>query len=759
MKDITFVDLEVTLNTCRVVDIGAVRSDRTPFHENSFDNLLLFLHQVPYIGGHNILKHDLSYLKPQFEKAGCRQPKIIDTLYLSSLLFPEKLHHQLSKDDKLQADKPNNPVNDSLKSLLLFEEEQNAFERLDSMLKMIYYGLLHDTDEFGGFFDYIDYAPDILDDLSGSILERFSKDICISSPLAELITSYPVELAYGLSLINCWNSSSGIPLWVLHNYPKVGWVMERLRDTPCENNECAYCRGAFNGKEGLKYFFKYDSFRTYEGEDLQQKAVEAAIEGESLLAVFPTGGGKSITFQLPALMSGKRIKGLTVVISPLQSLMKDQVDNLWKNEIMDVVTINGMLDPVERAHAIQRVEEGSVSILYISPESLRSKTIERLLVGRKVVRFVIDEAHCFSAWGQDFRVDYLYIGDFIRLLQEQKGGKQAIPVSCFTATAKQNVIQDIKDYFFEKLNIRFKTFCSGSTRKNLKYKVFKVENEDEKYGLLRSIIEDHDCPAIVYVSRTRTAAKVAMRLQQDGFSAGTFHGKMETRMKTSSQNDFIDNKIRIMVATSAFGMGVDKKNVGLVVHYEISDSLENYVQEAGRAGRDDMKILETERLLLRGLEQGDFKDVCKLLQDDEVMYAYEGAFNDQEVQNWLDRQFGRYRHDGFGLWGVVEKGSNELIGQCGITYQEFDGKRVPEIGYLFKKEFWHKGFAIEAAVACREYAFHTLGFEEVYSIIRDTNIASQKVARRNGMQKVATFIKHYRGVDMPHFVYKVSLCK
>ena len=137
----------------------------------------------------------------------------------------------------------------------------------------------------------------------------------------------------------------------------------------------------------------------------------------------------------------------------------------------------------DSAHAIQRVEEGSVSILYISPESFRSKTIERLLVGRKVVRFVIDEAHCFSAWGQDFRVDYLYIGDFIRLLQEQKGGKQAIPVSCFTATAKQNVIQDIKDYFFEKLNIRFKTFCSGSTRKNLKYKVFKVENEDEKSNI------------------------------------------------------------------------------------------------------------------------------------------------------------------------------------------------------------------------------------------------------------------------------------
>ena len=121
MKDITFVDLEVTLNTCRVLDIGAIRSDRTPFHENSFDNLLLFLHQVPYIGGHNILKHDLFYLKPQFEKAGYRQPKVIDTLYLSSLLFPENQHHQLLKDDKLQADIPNNPEIDSLKSFVVFE--------------------------------------------------------------------------------------------------------------------------------------------------------------------------------------------------------------------------------------------------------------------------------------------------------------------------------------------------------------------------------------------------------------------------------------------------------------------------------------------------------------------------------------------------------------------------------------------------------------------------------------------------------------
>ena len=166
-------------------------------------------------------------------------------------------------------------------------------------------------------------------------------------------------------------------------------------------------------------------------------------------------------------------------------------------------------------------------------------------------------------------------------------------------------------------------------------------------------------------------------------------------------------------------------------------------------------VLETKRLVLRELVQEDFDDVCKLLQDPVVMYAYEGAFNEWEVQEWLDKQFRRYANDGFGLWGVVEKSSGVLIGQCGVTLQEFDGKQVPEVGYLFRKEFWHRGYATEAAAACKEYAFEKLGFDKVYSIIRDTNIASQNVALRNGMKKEAVFVKHYRNVDMPHFVYCV----
>ncbi|HJA14648.1 MAG TPA: GNAT family N-acetyltransferase [Candidatus Butyricimonas faecavium] len=167
-------------------------------------------------------------------------------------------------------------------------------------------------------------------------------------------------------------------------------------------------------------------------------------------------------------------------------------------------------------------------------------------------------------------------------------------------------------------------------------------------------------------------------------------------------------------------------------------------------------ILETERLVLRKLEQSDFDEVCKLLQDPVVMYAYEGAFNEQEVQAWLDKMFWRYENEGMALWGVIEKGSGELIGQCGITYQDFNGKRVPEIGYLFRKEFWHKGFATEAAIACKEYAFQVLNFDEIYSIIRDTNIPSQKVALRNGMIEIGRLVKHYRGIDMPHIVFRVS---
>lgn len=171
---------------------------------------------------------------------------------------------------------------------------------------------------------------------------------------------------------------------------------------------------------------------------------------------------------------------------------------------------------------------------------------------------------------------------------------------------------------------------------------------------------------------------------------------------------------------------------------------------------NDRIFAETERLRLRQMESADYGDLCKILKDEEVMYAYEGAFSDEEVRSWLDKQFVRYKEDGFGLFAVILKETGEMIGQCGLTLQDIPGRQVLEIGYLFQKRYWHQGYATEAAKACKEYAFTVLKADEVFSIIRDSNIASQNVAKRNGMTQGGTFIKHYRGVDMPHYIFSVK---
>ncbi len=167
-------------------------------------------------------------------------------------------------------------------------------------------------------------------------------------------------------------------------------------------------------------------------------------------------------------------------------------------------------------------------------------------------------------------------------------------------------------------------------------------------------------------------------------------------------------------------------------------------------------IFQTERMYLREMSQTDFDSLCKILQDKDTMYAYEGAFNDNEVQEWLDRQISRYQKWNFGLWAVILKENDEMIGQCGLTMQPWKETEVLEIGYLFNRLYWHKGYAIETARACKKYAFETLKANKVCSIIRDTNIASQNVAIRNGMTIADTWIKHYRGIDMLHYRYVIQ---
>ncbi len=577
MKHVFFIDTEVSETDNKAYDLGAVNENDDKLHTGIVHEFCSFIADAEYICGHNIIDHDIKYIEIT------DTAKLIDTLYMSPLLFPNRPYHKLLKDDKLQTDELNNPLNDAIKAKELFYDEVNAFQALDDKMKLIYYMLLKGDSHFAGFFDYLDLTAE--GDTETAIRVRFADDICENAPLSNIIVGSPVELAYCLALISATEEYSLIPRWVQVNFPNVDMIMRLLRNTSC--HVCRYCKSRLDPVGYLSRYFGYPGFRKYNGEPLQENAVMAAVEHRSLLAVFPTGGGKSLTFQIPALMAGRTERALTVVISPLQSLMKDQVDNLAKRGIAEAVTINGLLSPIEKAEAIERVGSGIASILYISPESLRSVTIERLLLSRRIDRFVIDEAHCFSAWGQDFRVDYLYIGDFIRDLQEKKGHGCKIPVSCFTATAKQKVISDIKDYFKEKLDIYLELFATNASRTNLRYEVLYKETDEEKYESLRSIIEQKNCPTIVYVSRTKRTRELAEKLCSDGFKARPFNGKMDNAEKQENQEAFINDDVQIIVATSAFGMGVDKSNVKLVIHYDISDSLENYVQEAGRAGRDE----------------------------------------------------------------------------------------------------------------------------------------------------------------------------
>ena len=351
---IAFIDTEVGVDSQRVWDYGAVREDGAVMHTQSAQEFNTFVSKCYVLCGHNIIKHDLKYLNLQ------RRHVIIDTLPLSPLLFPKKPYHRLLKDDKLQVDELNNPVNDAKKARDLFSDEVAAWRQLSVGKQRIFQCLLSGTQEFEGFLEYL-AATEISSQhteqsLATLIREEYKGLICGSANIDAVAKHYPIELAYSLALIGADDLMSMTPPWVMHSFPKVGNVMNFMRNTPC--GECEYCKQRLDAHSGLKEFFGYDEFRIFDGVPMQQQAVEAAIRGESLLTIFPTGGGKSLTFQLPALMAGRNIHGLTVVISPLQSLMKDQVDNLADRGVTDAVTINGLLDPIERAMAIEQVAGG-----------------------------------------------------------------------------------------------------------------------------------------------------------------------------------------------------------------------------------------------------------------------------------------------------------------------------------------------------------------------------------------------------------------
>ena len=588
ISKILYIDIETTKQG-KIKDVGALFNGQE-LHESQLTKLKNWISEAEYICGHNIVAHDIPLLERALGNEVFKNKKIVDTLLWSPLLFCDNPYHKLVKGYKIVNDSDyNNPLSDCKLTKQLLIDEFNKFNELDTTIQRIYAGLLSSSKAYSGFLELINFYTKNIN-IRSEIRNLFKGKICESANIFQIIEDHPIEFAYTFSLINTKEDKSILAYWVIKTLPKTQQILDDIRFKYCGKPSCTYCNSNLNPKKALQTYFGYEGFRSFDQNEevsLQEKTVKAGLSSKSFVAVFPTGGGKSLTFQLPALMKGSLSRQLTIIISPLVSLMKDQVENLEKRfDIIKAAAINGLLSPLERQDAIERVEKGEVQLLYLSPESLRSPTILRILKQRSIARFVIDEAHCFSSWGQDFRVDYLYIADFIQSLEEERMFGR-IPVSCFTATAKPQVITDIKQYFKTKLNIELDEFVTRASRTNLKYEVVEIEDSERKMNTLLPLLDRCEKPVIIYASRIKRVEEIHGLIEKAGFSSTYFHGQLDKDVKKDHMDAFMNNEKDIIVATSAFGMGVDKDDVKSVIHYNISDSLENYIQEAGRAGRDE----------------------------------------------------------------------------------------------------------------------------------------------------------------------------
>ncbi|MDH3650563.1 MAG: ATP-dependent DNA helicase, partial [Saprospiraceae bacterium] len=313
----------------------------------------------------------------------------------------------------------------------------------------------------------------------------------------------------------------------------------------------------------LKTYFGYHTFRAQ-----QEEIINHVLEGNDTLALLPTGAGKSLCYQIPALS----LPGLTLVVSPLIALMNDQVAQL-KAKRIKAERIHSGMSPQDIDRILDNAVYGKIRLLYISPERLRSAAFLSRLPNMPVQLLAVDEAHCVSMWGYDFRPSYLEIPAVKKFFPE-------IPTIALTATATSKVLVDIST----KLELkRFSIFRSSFLRPNLSFVVCEVE---DKKGVLADWIRKVKGSAIVYVRNRKATKELAEFLSQHGFSATYYHAGLPREERSKKEREFLDDHFPIIVATNAFGMGIDKSNVRLVVHYSLPDSLEAYYQEAGRAGRD-----------------------------------------------------------------------------------------------------------------------------------------------------------------------------
>jgi ATP-dependent DNA helicase RecQ len=605
------IDLEVNPKTARIFAFAAVRHSDVPSIlikdgqiENGLDQLETSLVGISHPIGHNFLQHDLAHLVAARPSLSLVMQAPIDTLWLNPLAFPRNPYHHLVKhytDGRLQAGHVNDP---ELDAKLVFQVLVNQLEAFDALnadcpdVMVAYHWLTTRRDLGKGFdavFRHVRGAEAPSQEAAFDAIRRLVGDRACRKRLEQALgrLSKPDigwPMAYALSWISVAGAESVMPPWVRAQFREASLIVRHLRDTSCNDAECSWCAQMNDPVKALQHWFGFDAFRPQPvddmGRSLQERVVDEAMSGQSVLGILPTGTGKSVCYQIPALSRFDKTGALSVVISPLVALMADQVQGMERAGISSAVTINGMMSMPERQDALEKIRMGDASILIISPEQLRSTSIRSILQQREIGLWVLDEAHCVSKWGHDFRPDYRYVSRFIK----EFTGDVPPCILCLTATAKPEVVRDICDHFKSRLGVELMLLDGGASRTNLTFEVRPTRRETklaDVFDVISEILpQDGRSGTVIYCASRKSTERVAEFLKHQGMAAEHFHAGLSPDNKKEIQEKFRIGELRVIAATNAFGMGIDKPDIRLVVHCDIPGSLENYIQEAGRAGRD-----------------------------------------------------------------------------------------------------------------------------------------------------------------------------
>ena len=556
------------------------------------------------IVGHNFIAHDAEVIAHWAPQWSLRKRSIIDTLHLSPISHPKRPYHRLVKHYKtagLQNIEKNDPLLDAKATLMLLADQCDALAEARPQELKAWHGLLAAETGPNGTAEVLGNIRGNGTHPSGEALiraVRASLGTRGCNTAADEIALYAQHNGLATAWLLAWLTTtdepgSVIPPYALNTRPEIRRMVRQLREERCERSDCAWCAEQHDIDQALSTDLAINGFRssprTASGESAQRAITRTHIEGTDILGILPTGTGKSVCYQLPALMRHRQSAKLTVIISPLIALMDDQIDGLARKGVTAAATMHGGQSAPERSNAIEKVSMGEAAMVLIAPEQLRTRSVIDAISLREIGAWVIDEAHCVAHWGADFRPDYRYIPKFIAKHHESDEGG-APPVLCLTATARHEVIGEVKALFGAKTGRRMEVINAGAKRSNLMFTVEQVKRKN-RIGLIKKYIEDategdETAGIIIYCITRDETEDLARELSADGMKAEAFHAKIAGEKKREILDGFIANTVRVVTATKAFGMGIDKDTVRCVVHAGIPGSIEDYIQEAGRAGRD-----------------------------------------------------------------------------------------------------------------------------------------------------------------------------